>query len=158
DRHVRDRGDGASRADSARHPSDRSRAQPVAVGCQERVSRPRCRGDLLRRASAGEARSRGGYHLPGETAASPERSLGRSADLLPLRQQRAVRLSAGVATTLTVIPAKAGIQGHCPRRLPWTPAFAGVTDSWSVSLRQPALLRPVPDRVGGFGLLLVLAG
>jgi len=26
-----------------------------------------------------------------------------------------------------VIPAKAGIQGHLGRRIPWIPAFAGMT-------------------------------
>jgi hypothetical protein len=30
--------------------------------------------------------------------------------------------------TTAVIPAKAGIQGLAPRRRPWTPACAGVTE------------------------------
>jgi hypothetical protein len=32
-----------------------------------------------------------------------------------------------VSELYVVIPAEAGIQGPSARRLPWTPAFAGVT-------------------------------
>jgi hypothetical protein len=32
-----------------------------------------------------------------------------------------------ISELYVVIPAKAGIQGPGPRRLPWTPAFAGAT-------------------------------
>jgi hypothetical protein len=35
--------------------------------------------------------------------------------------------SLALETLSIVIPAKAGIQGQLLRRLPWTPAFAGVT-------------------------------
>ncbi|MGH6929896.1 MAG: hypothetical protein ACREEV_16385, partial [Dongiaceae bacterium] len=38
-------------------------------------------------------------------------------------------------STLTVMPAKAGIQGSLMGLLPWTPAFAGVT--WKRSKNVP---------------------
>jgi hypothetical protein len=63
--------------------------------------------------------------------------------------------------SFVVIPAKAGIQGWKARRLPWTPAFAGVTSenecakaikATALPMRRPAPLaqgRPSPvDRYG----------
>jgi hypothetical protein len=43
-------------------------------------------------------------------------------------------LRIGAQANNSVIPAQAGIQGLQPHRLPWTPAFAGVT----ISTARPA--------------------
>jgi len=39
-----------------------------------------------------------------------------------------------VSSPNSVIPAKAGIQGHRALRLPWMPAFAGMTVEIAVEL------------------------
>jgi hypothetical protein len=43
-------------------------------------------------------------------------------------------MNLAITEPYVVIPAKAGIQGPKPQRLPWTPAFAGVTGNAFIGL------------------------
>ena len=75
-------------------------------------------------------------HDPGALGGGQQRDLAPDAAARPgddddLALQRTVSHR---APHQTVIPAKAGIQGHTPRPLPWIPAFAGMT---GMALRQP---------------------
>jgi N-dimethylarginine dimethylaminohydrolase len=48
--------------------------------------------------------------------------------LMPIRFRDRLIGRGGAGFSPFVIPAKAGIQGPRPRRLPWIPAFAGMTE------------------------------
>ena len=60
----------------------------------------------------------------------------------------------GAALPLHVMPAKAGIQGGQTERLPWTPAFAGVTTE-RMRIRT---MHPMPSGDSGRGLGRAVAG